>query len=228
MLSRAFGLIRKLLLAQSDFGVFGRLGARLAVIGVPPYKARESLAFLNERGYVSHRAEIYHGDLALGRNVFIGDRVCIYQVRNAKSPGVNGGAVQIGDRVALYSDIHIETAYGGRVVLGESTHVQPRCSFAGVIGSVIIGAKVEIASGCAFYPYNHGVALGRAIMDQPCFSKGDIIIGDEAWLGFGVVVLDGVKIGAGAVVGAGSVVTRDVPAFAIAAGAPAKVIGVRH
>jgi acetyltransferase-like isoleucine patch superfamily enzyme len=58
-------------------------------------------------------------------------------------------------------------------------------------------------------------------------SRGGIIIGDEVWLGFGVVVLDGVRIGNGAVVGAGSVVTHDVPDGAVVHGIPARVLMMR-
>jgi acetyltransferase-like isoleucine patch superfamily enzyme len=77
------------------------------------------------------------------------------------------------------------------------------------------------------YPYNHGVAPDKPIRQQPLESKGDIIIEDEAWLGVGVTVLDGVRIGKGAVVGAGSVVTKDIPEGAIAFGVPARVIRMR-
>jgi acetyltransferase-like isoleucine patch superfamily enzyme len=58
-------------------------------------------------------------------------------------------------------------------------------------------------------------------------TKGGIVVGDDVWLGFGVVVLDGVRIGKGAVVGAGSVVTRDIPDNAIAVGVPARVVKMR-
>ncbi len=86
---------------------------------------------------------------------------------------------------------------------------------------------MQIAPGCAFYPYNHGTVADRPIAKQPLTSKGDIVVGDGAWLGFGVVVLDGVRIGEGAVIGAGSVVTRSVPAMAVAAGNPARLVGRR-
>jgi acetyltransferase-like isoleucine patch superfamily enzyme len=58
-------------------------------------------------------------------------------------------------------------------------------------------------------------------------TKGGIRVGDDAWLGFGVVVLDGVSIGKGAVIGAGAVVTSDIPDNAIACGVPAKVVRAR-
>jgi acetyltransferase-like isoleucine patch superfamily enzyme len=91
-------------------------------------------------------------------------------------------------------------------------------------GSIIIGRGVEIAPNCAFYPYNHGIEPGEPISRQPLQTKGDIIIGDNAWLGFGVIVLDNVKIGKGSVIGAGSVVTHDIPDGSIAVGVPARVI----
>lgn len=58
-------------------------------------------------------------------------------------------------------------------------------------------------------------------------SKGDIEIADDVWIGVGAIILSGVKIGQGAIVGAGAVVTKDVPAYAIVGGNPAKVIKYR-
>jgi len=98
----------------------------------------------------------------------------------------------------------------------------------GYKGPIEIGCGVQIAPNCAFYSYDHSFAPGRPIAGQPIRTKGGIVIGDDAWLGFGVVVLDGVKIGNGAVIGAGSVVTRDVPPETIAVGAPARVVKRRR
>lgn len=58
-------------------------------------------------------------------------------------------------------------------------------------------------------------------------SKGDIIVEDDVWIGYGAIILSGVHIAQGAVIAAGSVVTKDVPAYAIVAGNPAKVIKYR-
>jgi acetyltransferase-like isoleucine patch superfamily enzyme len=93
--------------------------------------------------------------------------------------------------------------------------------------SIRIGRGVAIAPGCAFYPYDHGITSGTPIASQPLTSRGDIVVGDGAWLGTNVIVLSGVEIGRGAVIGAGSVVTRSVPEEAIAVGNPARVIGRR-
>ena len=78
-----------------------------------------------------------------------------------------------------------------------------------------------------FYPYAHGIAPDRPIKEQPLTTKGGITIEDDVWLGYRTIVLDGVRIGKGAVIGAGSVVTQDIPAGAIAVGVPARVIKMR-
>lgn len=58
-------------------------------------------------------------------------------------------------------------------------------------------------------------------------SKGDIIVGDDVWIGYGATIMSGVKIGQGAVIAAGAVVTKDVPPYAIVGGVPAKTIKFR-
>jgi len=65
-------------------------------------------------------------------------------------------------------------------------------------------------------------------MFQPSLSKGGIFIADDVWFGAGVIVLDGVRIGQGSVVGAGSVVTEDLPEFSVAVGSPARKIKDRR
>lgn len=204
----------------ADLSPWGRFSVRMAVLFAPAYKARYYLSKLNKVGYISYYAEIFHTGLSMGKKLFIGDRVVLYSADQS-------GCIELGDAVHLYSDIIIETALDGRVSIGSETHIQARCKLAGVVGSIIIGERVEIAANCAFYPYNHAIVLDIPIRKQGITSKGNIIIGDDAWLGYGVIVLDGVRIGAGAVIGAGSVVTCDVPDNAIAVGNPARVIRQR-
>jgi acetyltransferase-like isoleucine patch superfamily enzyme len=170
---------------------------------------------------VSPKAIVKHSDLHLTRDVFIGDRVTIYQTRT-------GGAVTLAKGVRLYADITIETGEGGEISIGEDTHIQPGCRLSAYMGSIRIGRRVEMAPNCAFFPYNHGIVRHIPIRDQRLVTKGDIVIEDDAWLGVGVIVLDGVRIGKGAVVGAGSVVTGDIAENGVAVGNPARLVKMRE
>jgi acetyltransferase-like isoleucine patch superfamily enzyme len=200
----------------------GRIAYRFASWGAGPYKACGPLARLNSIGYIAPSASLYHKDLRLGTHVFIGDHVIIYQADKSAGP------VELAERVHLHRDTIIEVGAGGSLAIGANTHIQPRCQFSAYTGPIRIGAGVQIAPSCAFYPYNHGFSPDKPIVRQANHTKGGIIIGDDAWLGVGVSVLDGVRIGTGAVIGAGSVVTHDVPDGAIAVGVPARVVKMRR
>ncbi|MCR5356569.1 MAG: CatB-related O-acetyltransferase [Lachnospiraceae bacterium] len=63
--------------------------------------------------------------------------------------------------------------------------------------------------------------------ENEAFSKGDITVDDDAWIGYGSIIMSGVHIGQGAVVAAGSVVTKDIPPYTVAGGVPAKEIKKR-
>lgn len=207
-------------LARSGRGYFGRIATHLATCGYPPYKGRLELARIQPKGYLAASAEISHANLIMGNNVFIGDRVIIYQHEG-------GGSVDLGDRVMLFDETIVETFAGGSLRVGRDTAIQPRCHFTAAVAPIRIGNGVQIAPQCAFYSYDHGIAPDELIRNQSLRSKGPIIIEDDAWLGFGVIVLSGVHIGKGAVIGAGAVVTRDVPEGAVAAGSPAHVVKMR-
>ena len=198
----------------------GRCATWLATWFAPPFRWRRRLARMNPRGYVSPSACVTDRETALGMNVFIGDRVFIMRNRD-------GGSIRIGDRVELYADIVVETGAGGRVTIGNDTHIQPRCTLSAYVGMLHIGDGVEIAPNCSFYPYNHGTAPDRPIREQPLTSKGDLVVGNGAWIGAGAILLDGARVGEGSVIGAGSVVTRPIPDNAVAWGAPARVRHMR-
>jgi acetyltransferase-like isoleucine patch superfamily enzyme len=85
-----------------------------------------------------------------------------------------------------------------------------------------IGRDVMIGPHCFITDGEHGMRPDLSVKSQPMSSR-PVIIEDEAWLGAHVVVLPGVRIGRGAVIGAGSVVTRDIPAGTVAHGSPARL-----
>jgi len=117
-------------------------------------------------------------------------------------------------------------AVGGNISIGEDTTIGEFSSLYGQ-GGLQIGNNVMIAAGCRIIPNQHTFDDPYATINkQPCRSSG-ITIHDGVWIGANVCILDGVTIGGGAIVGAGSVVTRDIPDYAIAVGVPAKVIKYR-
>ncbi|WP_150308254.1 acyltransferase [Planctomonas psychrotolerans] len=132
-----------------------------------------------------------------------------------------------GDDVSFAPNVSFRNAE--RITLGAGTHIGERSIvWAGNnTGRILLGAKCLLAPNVVLTASNYGMAAGTPVMDQPTVEK-DIVLGDDVWLGAHVVVTAGVTIGDGAVIGAGAVVTRDIPANAIAVGAPAKVIGYRR
>ena len=213
---------RRFWLARSGVRPFGRIAAWLGSVGTSPYHGRIVCAEKCEQGFVAASARVDHPDVRLGKNVLLSDRVVVL------AGDAEAGPIEFGDRVLLYGDTFIQSGAGGSLKIGEGTHVQPGCHFRAYVSQIEIGERVEIAAGCSFYCFTHGIDLGEEIMSQELTSKGPISVGDGAWLGHGVTVLEGVEIGPGAVIGAGSIVVKDIPANAIAVGVPAKVIKYRE
>ena len=218
--SRFKNFWRRFWLGYAGHGARRRWATRLATCGVPPYKGRVALAWVHPAGYIAPSADVSRNDVQLGRNVFIGERAVVFRQGD-------GEKVRLGNGVELHHDCVLEVLQGGAVTLGARTTVQQGCSFVSAAADIRIGSGVQIAPACAFYSYDHGFAPEELIYKQPLQSKGPIIIEDDAWLGVNVIVLSGVTIGKGAVIGAGSVVTRDVPPGAIAGGVPARVLKYR-
>ncbi|MGV6806951.1 MAG: acyltransferase [bacterium] len=198
----------------------GRWAMGIAAWGYPPYKGCHSLAKLTPAGYIARSAVLHHPGLVIGKRVFIGDDVTIYDKSGA-------GVFKIGNEVSISRGVIMEGGANGELTIGDGTTIQPDCIFAAYKGQIKLGRDVQVAPHCGFYPYNHGMEVDTPMKDQPLYTRGGIEIEDDVWLGFGVVVLDNVKIGQGSIIGAGSVVTRDIPAGVVAAGSPARVIKER-
>ncbi len=108
------------------------------------------------------------------------------------------------------------------IQIGNNTIINPYCLLDGRSYKLIIGNNVDIARETLIYNLEHDPAS-----DYHDVKGGDVIIEDYVWICSRVIVLPGVTIGRGAVVAAGSVVTKDVPPYKIVGGVPAKVIGDR-
>lgn len=210
----------RLWMRLSGFRYVGRMVTHLALIGMPPFLQRTALARMTPRGFISPSARVHGSTIKWGSHVFIDDRVLIYQEPVC-------GPVELGDRVKVFEDAHIIVGPEGGVHIGSGTSIHRGCQIDSYKAPIWVGCEVEIAARCDFQSFDHGIAPNEPIAKQPLTTKGPIIIEDGAWLGYGVIVLSGVRIGKGAVIGAGSVVTKDVPAGGIAAGVPARLIRMR-
>lgn len=112
-----------------------------------------------------------------------------------------------------------------KIVIGEKTYIN-RNTFIDSIQSLKIGSECGIGPGCYITDHDHGLDPTLSPLEQPMVAV-PTIIGRRVWIGANVTILKGVTIGDDAVIGAGSVVTKSIPAQAIAVGVPAKVIRLK-
>lgn len=134
--------------------------------------------------------------------------------------------ISIGNSVRLGKGSFF-TAASGSLVLGDFTSISPCCHIGADNGEIILGKFCAIGPGSVLRASNHAFAdLSRPIIFQG-HTKGRIAIGDDVWIGANCVITPDVEIGQGAIIGAGAVVTKNIPPYAIAWGVPAKVGGYR-
>ncbi len=157
--------------------------------------------------------------IRIGRGVTVDDLV----VLDAK--GRSNRGIDIGDGVFLGRGT-ILSCKDGDIRLGDHTNLGFHCEiFSG--SSVTVGRHGLFAAQAYLVGGGHEFeGTDAAVIDQPRTSRG-ITLGDNVWLGTGAKVLDGVRIGNDAVVGANAVVNGDLPEGAIAAGVPARVLRQR-
>lgn len=154
----------------------------------------------------------------------------------------NNPRINIGQNCLLNCNLIFEKETG-HISIGNRTYIGSRTNLIS-INSIEVGDDVTIAWGCTIYDHNsHSIyweerkndtikslndleATGDFIRnkDWSVVKSAPIKICDKVWIGFDVVILKGVKVGEGAVIGARSVVTNDVPPYTVVAGNPAKIV----
>jgi acetyltransferase-like isoleucine patch superfamily enzyme len=138
--------------------------------------------------------------------------------------------IEIEDNCALDRGVTLlcsgELLTHPKIFIGANTYIN-RHTFIDAILSLKIGRDCAIGPNCYLTDHDHGLDPNFPPLKQPMVAQ-ETIIGDRVWLGANVTVLKGVTIGNDAVIGAGSVVTKDIPDGSIAVGVPAKVIKIRN
>ena len=134
----------------------------------------------------------------------------------------------------LFNDTHLISS-----ILGKHTYVQKQTTivnaeigkFCSIASNVSIGPGIHKIDGVSTHPafFLKNTPLIKTFVDKDLFeSNKKSIIGHDVWIGEKVVILDGVKIGTGAIVAAGAIVTKDVEPYAVVGGVPAKHIKFRY
>lgn len=138
----------------------------------------------------------------------------------------NNGVIQIGEFTEILHGCLLMT-YNGSITIGSNCSINPYTIIYGHGKGTAIGNNVLIAGHCLLIPANHVfIRTDIPINQQGTDSKG-IIIEDDVWIAAGCQILDGVTIGKGAIIAAGSVVNKSVDPFSIVGGVPAKLIKYR-
>lgn len=130
------------------------------------------------------------------------------------------------ERTVIHPSVSFRRAEN--IELGSHVRIQPFCClWASPNAKIIVGQYSGLGPGTVIFSSNHQFVPGLPYYKQPWTEK-TVTIGSDVWIGARCVILPGVTIGEGAVVVAGLVVTRDVPAGAVVGGVPARIIKTRE
>jgi acetyltransferase-like isoleucine patch superfamily enzyme len=150
--------------------------------------------------------------------LFLGRRLELQIARGAEVRF--GRFVWIGDGSKI-------RCHEGVVEIGEKTVMGQECTIS-AYRRVRIGEQCVIADRAMFIDFDHGVVEVERPIRQQGIYKREVEVGSNVWIGYGACILRGVRVGDNSIVGTNAVVTRDVPANAVVAGVPARVVRMRE
>lgn len=203
----------------------GRYARRLFAKGFMPFLRgtlhRSRLADVDGLFFLGRKTRIIGArDLHAGRNVYIGD----FSYLDCSSQE----GVHLGDNVTIREFAWLQmssqpTEAGTRLDVGDGTYIGPRC-YLGAGAPIIIGRECQLGGGVSLVAEQH--EFRKADLQAHVVTRVGIIIERGCWLGNNVTVLDGVTVGEGTIIAANAVVTKDVPAYSLAMGIPARAVPI--
>jgi acetyltransferase-like isoleucine patch superfamily enzyme len=159
--------------------------------------------------------------VSIGKNCVIDDFVHI------SARGDNSSGINVNDKVFIGRSTELKLR-NGQINISPNSSIGSSCRIATTDGIINIGEYVFMAAYCYIGGGNHkSDRTDIPIAHQGFESKGGVNIGDDVWIGANCVIADGVNIGKGSIIGACSLVNKDIPEYSIAFGSPAKVVKSR-
>jgi acetyltransferase-like isoleucine patch superfamily enzyme len=201
--------------------IFKRMGRSVRIY--PDVRLKNTQNIEIGFGVVLHRGvEI---DINSGNELKIGDRVNLARDVCINFSGTKG-KINLASLASIARGVQLSVFDEGQIIIDEGTYIGPYTCIS-AYGKLKIGKNCLIASHSSIYAHNHNFTARDKLIAEQGFNFKGITIEDNCWLGSGVRVLDGVTIGYGSVIGAGAVVSKDIPPYSIAVGVPAKVVSKR-
>ena len=158
-------------------------------------------------------------------NISVGDDVRVSRNTVVRGNGVDSNSVILGNSVTLMENC-VLSANEGKIHISEKSWLGPGCLVYGN-GHITIGSNVLIAGHTAISTVSHNFDRIDIPINDQGLDCGPIVIEDDVWIGLNCSIVKGVTIGKGSIIGAGAVVTGNIPPYSIALGIPAKVVASR-
>lgn len=135
--------------------------------------------------------------------------------------------ITLGDNVSFMKNSYIYAHDNGDLIIGNNFVMNTNSQLGASNGKIIIGNDCAIAPNCVLRASNHNFENPDVLFRLQGHTYGEIIIEDDVWIASNSVITANTKIGKSSIIGAGSVVTKDVEAYSIVGGVPAKLIKKR-
>jgi acetyltransferase-like isoleucine patch superfamily enzyme len=149
----------------------------------------------------------------------VGEDVTFGEICEVNSPEL----ISIGSKVQFYRGVYLSPC-GTHITIGSNTHFAP---YGVLYGPLTIGDNCAVAAHVVFASVGHGYERADIPMVEQPVNKAEIVLENDVWVGANAVIIGGVTIGEGTIVGAGAVVTKDMPPYSVVGGTPARVIRSR-
>ncbi len=136
--------------------------------------------------------------------------------------------ISLGDNINIMKNSYLYAHDNGELTIGDNFTLNTNSQLGASFGKIVIGDNCSIASNCVLRASNHNFNNLDIPIREQGHSYGEIILEDDIWISANCVVTANTKIGKGSVIGAGSVVTKNVEPYSVVGGVPAKLIKKRR